>query len=651
MAQTTYDVGSGLEVPGLEAVIELGQVNSLSEGAVDTGFGPNGRLLGSPFALNDQSVKERARVQNIDGLYDDPESQEQRTKLPDRHGERPGLMTYAGRTIGLTGVIEAGSINAMRDVARRVKRLLPESESTMILHPVGEVAEYRNVCPDPLGASTSVTWDTNSTSTGTPTRATVTDGVLSANELAVASATASGAMLSYPANAWLGSSILPAWFGEDLWVHGRVKVQAASAAVTNLQLLLIPYTSPTTPVTASAVVVQTQTSPTTGTWYSLAATVAASALPANTTGLAVAARLNYGAAGSFTLRWTRMALVPIPVGKIAPLGYFDGTFPGFSWEGATPNRSRGPHFAANQVRDPFGAVVASWEANNTSGVTVNQAPLVAGARSGIALLSYDIPSTAIYYRVTNPDTTSRTLAIRTAATNSADRFVAAANRTYSVQAALNVLQKPATTQLTVTWLDQAGAVLSTSVIATLATGVQTIGPASVIAPAGSVQAYLSVSATTSTSGAVLELFITRVSFCDVTTHGQAVVGDEDYALLTVGLKSQGARCPIKRPWMMRNVRKASYAAPEKQSNLKPVRDFTCSLRASDPRIYRLDEHNVQLQLTGTPNFVSLTPPVVVNNSSYTTTPAPTGFTSDLAASGGTATYVWTQTTIPTPLVA
>ena len=636
MARDTYDVGTGIDIPGLEAVIELGNAPSLSQGAVQLLNELNGRIWGSAFAINDRSIKERARVQQIDGLYDDPEQQEQRTKLPDRHGERAGLMSYGGRTIGLTGLLEAGSINAVRDVDRRMKRLLAESEQTMILHPVSEVTRYWNVCPDPLGASSSGAWNTNSTSSGTPTRSAVTDGVLTANELAVASATASGSMLSYSSTPWISAASIPTWLGQDLWVHGRVKVQTASGTVSSVQLLVVPHDASGAALTPLLVVAAAQASPATGSWYTLSATVPASSLPATTQGVSVAARLNYAGAGSFTLRWTRTALVPIPVGKIAPLGYFDGTFPGFSWDGFAPSRSRGPNLAVNQVRDPFGSTAASWEASNTSGATLNQAPISTSSTSGILWPSGTALS-AIYYKVTNPDTTSRTLSLRTAATNSSDRFVVASGRTYSVQAALNVVQKPATAQLGVTWLDQSGSTISTSTIATLATGVQVVGPLNAIAPTGAVQAYISVSSTTNASGAVLELFISRVAFCDATDHGQYVLGDEEYALYTPGMAGQGARALLRRPWMLRRVRKASYSAPERQGNLKPVRDFTCSLRASDPRIYVADERNMQLTLAGAANYhfdpvqTTTGPPTVTGN-------PPTGYTQDALTTFSTPTW-------------
>src|SRR4051812_31264814 len=87
-----YVYGSGLEVPGLEAVIEYG----------DSGSVLHGEIPGA-LKINDKEDLTRVRLNQIDGLHDDPDGRDSRSPSAGRHGERAGQMVYGGRTIGLTG--------------------------------------------------------------------------------------------------------------------------------------------------------------------------------------------------------------------------------------------------------------------------------------------------------------------------------------------------------------------------------------------------------------------------------------------------------------------------------------------------------------------------------------------------------------------
>lgn len=636
-----YVVGTGLDIPGLEAIMELGQVSDLSGGAVDLGLMPDGTLP-TDQRINDRSVLEQVRVTQIDGLYDDPEAQDLRTKLPDRHGELAGLMSYAGKTIGLTGTLVAGSIISVRDLNRRMKATLKESEQALVIHVPGEVPQYCNVAPDPLvtsggtvGAGTGP-WTVANTS-GTANVTSVVDGVLTAGSLTVTSATGAGSAVAAYSSlyAWLGNvpgltypPIRP-WRGEDLWVHGRVKVQSATAAVTSLQVDVVCY-SPTGVSLARTITVATQASPTTGTWYALSGVVTAAQIRAafpDAVAFSTAPAINYSAAGTYEARFTRLALVPIPANAIAPVGYFDGTFPGFEWDGAAPARSRGPAQVVNQVSDPLALAGTNWTDASIGSPTVS-GPTQVPAGSGLVDDQGRAARGAVYYSATNPTASSRTLALATNAA-SGKHFVVAAGRTYQVGVSLNVLSAPAASAVGVVWLDQSGAAISTSAVGpALTVGIVRYATA-MTAPAGAVSAYMQVSVTTSVSGARLQVFASRATFCDSTEHGVSVVGDEQWAVLDGGTPSSGARGSIKRPFLMRNVRKTSYQCPETQKDARTRRDYTLSLRAADPRIYRLDEHNEQLTMTGTSSYTGVLAFLsLVAAGAQSWTVAPTGFSFD-----------------------
>jgi hypothetical protein len=641
-----YATPSALVIPGIESVMELGEIRSLTDVdsyTADTGLQPDGRIPGP--RINDLAPLDKIRVSQIDGLHDDPESQEARSKLPDRHGERAGLLTYAGRTIGLTGHLESGSILGMRDLEHRLKSLLPESEQSMILHVPEEVVQYQNVCPDPLVQVPASYWDARTTTAGGTAGAVaaITSETIPCGEVTLTGATiVNGSFYAFPTTPQYGDVAVPSgrrvypWKGQDLFCRGRVKVQATTGTVAQLQLLLLQYTVASTPL--STIVVAAQAAPVGGTWYGLSGLVKASALHPMTAGFSIVGALMVGASsGNYTLRFTRMMLCPLPTGAANP-SYFDGTFAGFEWDGPAPSQSRGPTHVDNQVTNPFGEREAPfWENASDTGATVNQAP-VNVARSGFSSPSDGRSLGGIYFKATNASSASRTLAMRTLASAP---FPVSSGRTYACSVSVNVIAKPpgALGAAQVTFTDMTGAVLAAAPFGTLVrdVGLATI-TGDVVAPAGAIGAYLSYGNASVVSGETHEFVLSRAMFCDVTEQATVVVGDEDYALeLGAGAKS-GARAPIRRPWLVRNVRKASYSCPELQSSLRARRDFTLSLRAADPRVYMLDEKNRQIAFSGTPNFVFQSPPAYTTTTGLPISPldtaqiaaAPTGWVYDAA---------------------
>jgi hypothetical protein len=95
---TDYVPGSGLAVPtGIESLFEY-----------------NG------FLMNDITLVETYLILKVDGL-DDADVRDTRENNPADDGEEPGEAFYGGRTVILTGQIQAGSLNKLRDMQSAMK--------------------------------------------------------------------------------------------------------------------------------------------------------------------------------------------------------------------------------------------------------------------------------------------------------------------------------------------------------------------------------------------------------------------------------------------------------------------------------------------------------------------------------------------------
>lgn len=90
--------GSGLAVPtGIESIFHYGGLT-----------------------FNDKNNLDYYRINRIDGLSD-PDVRDQRELNPSRHGETALTSLYGGRTVVLTGRIEASNLQKMRDMVMALK--------------------------------------------------------------------------------------------------------------------------------------------------------------------------------------------------------------------------------------------------------------------------------------------------------------------------------------------------------------------------------------------------------------------------------------------------------------------------------------------------------------------------------------------------
>ena len=93
-----YTAGTGTAQPiGLESVLEY-----------------------NTLRINDRSVYDTIRLTSIDGLGD-ADVRDSRVAYPGEHGEIASEALYGGRTITLTGRLEAGNISKLRDLAQALR--------------------------------------------------------------------------------------------------------------------------------------------------------------------------------------------------------------------------------------------------------------------------------------------------------------------------------------------------------------------------------------------------------------------------------------------------------------------------------------------------------------------------------------------------
>jgi hypothetical protein len=112
-----YEYGSGLEVPGIEAVLEYGDASTFAHGGIP-----------GALRINDRSMPDQVRVTELSGLHDDPDVGDSRTERAGHWGERSGLLVPRGRTLGVTGHVRSGNVPRMRDLWRRTLAVFVRSE-------------------------------------------------------------------------------------------------------------------------------------------------------------------------------------------------------------------------------------------------------------------------------------------------------------------------------------------------------------------------------------------------------------------------------------------------------------------------------------------------------------------------------------------
>jgi hypothetical protein len=610
-----YEQGTGLEVPGVEAVLEYGDASAYRNGGIP-----------GALRINDRSMPDQVRVTELSGLHDDPDISDSRTERAGHWGERAGILMPRGRTIGVTGHVRAGNVARMRDLWRRLRSQFGRSEQDLIIHTPNEAPHYVNYA----SSGSLVNWNLAGTGGGTLSGFnTFTDGFLTGISATstFASATA-GSIQFLPISL---SPMTPAWHGEDIWITALVKAHAAAATFTSIQLnmFFLYYDPLDIAATSASLVPLTGTgiasSPTTGTHYLLSGRLSAATtnLPrANYVGPAIIGNTP-ATSGAYTLRAGRVGMVFLDRAEVSPTSYFDGDTPGFEWDGiAKQSKSYGPSYAVNQIIDPDSTRASSWVDESTSGTVVD-------AAGTIVQDWVDSSRSARSWIAHNPNTTSRTFAFRTPATLAdPNLFVVVEGRSYRVHARVRVDEAFARCALQIVWLDKNSSIISTSSVSTFEP--VTSGSASVTeeldgvvqAPSSAFRAYMRITSTTSStaSGNRVAIVIADPRFVDVTEYDVDDVPldgtqDLDHGLVTYKaartgtaftLSATGARRRIPRPFILRKVRSLwDGKAPESQRNLLYRRDFTMSMRATDPRIYTLEERHSSFRASTAASLISI----------------------------------------------
>jgi hypothetical protein len=502
-----YELGSGLEVPGIEAVLEYGDASRYAHGQIP-----------GALRINDRSKPDQVHIREISGLNDDPDVGDSRTDRSGHLGERTGNLVPRGRTIGLTGDVRAGNVARMRDLWRRFRSQFGRREQDLVVHPPFEVASYANEIwsGDPLA------WDT-----GAPvldfvpdTPVAFTDGTLTGVDQSWSDGTApppTGATFS----GW--KNPIP-WHGEDIWLSFLVSVRLATSTIPSLTLILrFLDVNGSVVATWTGTGTALQTSPTVGAYYWLHSRVSPSDVIASGA-VSIQPRVVAGhptSLGSWAIRVARPSLVLLRADAPSPAGWVDAAIPGYEPEGvASRSRSYGPCYSVNQARDPDSTTSTSWTNDSTSGAVVDNAgPIVYGwPASGL---------TSPMWQVSNPDTTSRTLALRMPGTLSdPNLLVVAGGRSYRVHLRLLIKELFAASSLTVVWLNRSGTTISSSTIGA-ADPVATGGVAAdvsldgvVVAPTMATRAYLRFASLTAAtaSGQRMWVQIAEPRFVDVSEY-------------------------------------------------------------------------------------------------------------------------------------
>jgi hypothetical protein len=622
----SYMPGTNLEIPGLEAILEYGDASKAKRDHIP------GAML-----INDHSRLDRVRITQMDGLHDDPEASETRQGNADRYGESTSNMLYRGRTIGLTGRVEAGNIGAMRNNWRRFRGQFGVRERDLIIHHPFEVRALANEVLNPAFAVDTQTWTDPFTSSGSAALTRNVSEINTIGSLAVTGATGAGSVrtsVNLLDDAFSLPQVAP-WTGQDVWITALVRVASTTLTVGTVSLGLTEWfnvvpgvgASSTVPVTAAKV---TRSAPATGTWYLLSLRVPANAFKLSTYYLTPTVQLDYSNGGNATLSLTAVAMVFIDADEPSPVAYFDGDAAGHDWQGVPHlSRSVGPTHAENTIFDPFFAnynpqtnQLTNW-LSSLAGGTVNQQPALTRRWKG------DLLDRSGYYKATKDNnTTARYMGVVVYDNNVVGHGMrVVAGRRYRFSAKVNLIAKPATGNVTLTleWLNSVGVSIGTVEGDVLALG-ENDGTVSATAPTGAFAVFARIwNSATTTANAVLEMHWSDPCFVDVTDWDPGdFVGEGDRAEET----SRWRRIP--RPFLLQGVRKTSdMKAPEQQSRSRAWRDFTMSLRASDPRIYCFDERRISSKMPAGINLQF----VIATGSAFSPSlratapaPVPTGFT-------------------------
>jgi hypothetical protein len=624
-----YVYGSGLEVPGLESVIEYGDSGSVLRGEIP-----------GALKINDKEDLTRVRLNQIDGLHDDPDGRDSRSPSAGRHGERAGQMVYGGRTVGLTGKVEAGNIPAMRDLWRRMRSTFNLGERDLVLHVPNEIVGWTNSLYNPSLDLDASYWAVTSTATTSGFTGAFATGVAFVGQVGV---TAAGASVTNV----ISQESTP-WSGEDVYISARVKVIISSGAVSSIRAGVSLSDGTTSYVS--------QDTPASNTWYWLSIRLAASDLWSAPTKLGFLVQAETTAAAAFQLQWDECMLVLLDPDEDAPGGYFDGDDQGFEWSGV-PGRSRstGPHYAVNLISDPtFSDVdssfhLQSWTTSASAGSTATMPPTKSLQHVGevgasvTARFVKDATSTYHDFNIYAFDSK-----------NFGGTSRVREGRTYRLSATVykDLAQTPPTGDICVRlfWVNVAGALFAESRGAPMVDAVERLS-LTVVAPEGAVLAWANISlAGVVTPSATWHVWATDPCFIDISDYDPGdfygVAGEflESTAVIDSAVREL-ARRRIPRPFVLHKVRKTSDAkAPERQVSLRATRDFTMSLRAADPRIYVLGDRTSALRMTGVPETVAISSPSGFTLDSGSL-PVPTGFTYEghYITHPGTGTlYSWSQ---------
>jgi hypothetical protein len=621
MRATEYQTGSGLAVPGIEAVFEYG----------DSAEVARDRIPGA-MQINDRSQLEYARVENVSGLQADPDQVETRQKNSDIHGERVGLTLYSGRTIGVDGKIVAGTIPAMRDVWSRFRGQFGTTERDLLIHPPNEVATYVNEIhnPDPQDAA-AYGWSgfadgaitvAGGQGFGTAGLIDITGGVVQGD----------GSVGRAITGSWV-------WDGEDVWITALVKLVSATSSVDSIAIYMTEY--PGGPEVQKDEV----GNPAVGDWTKLAIRILASDIRLTTSQIAFMIRID-APSGDYQVQFGRAALVKLLPEQATPDGFLGAQMAGFEPDGVRGlSRSYGPCYAVNQILDVDSSyvdnsgVLLHWGLDSASFAT-NQSPIPVRAWRGQH-------TGAGYAKITKDNNATS----RTGSVVPGVYFEVAGGRTYRWAIRVRCLQKPVTGTLSIgiRWLSPdflPVSVISTSYSATVVDVGEDTYVVEATAPPTAYMALpvIALRATTTALG-VLEVMWADPFFADVSDHDPGeFYGLEQYESAHSPETFIGPRRRIPRPFLLRGAKIVDARAPDLQGGPNARRDFTMSIRASDPRTYTLDSRHKQLQLTGTPKLVTRSAPDDFTLDTATL-PTPTGYTSEGSfvthPAGGTL-YTWSQ---------
>lgn len=640
-----YEVGSKLEVPGLEAVIEYGSITALKFD----------RILGS-YKINDRSRLERAHLSSITGLHDEPDGRDTRENRSDTHGERAGRMFYGGRTVGLTGKVEAGSISRMRDEWRRFRGQFGTSERDLLVHSPSEVRSYTNEILNPRIAYNTTGWRADQQPGGT------SSGVTNVNEATyfdVGQVTATGITAAgYVGMRYWDPNDFNKFFvpysGEDVFIGALVRVKAASGG-TITGIRLGPFQHWVNNATPDPTMTVVQATPVTGTWYWVTLRVPAISIDTQTNSVSMMVDIAASAAGTYTIQVTRAMMCLIAASDPSPPGFFDGYLEGYEWDGVVgASRSRGPCYAVNSVWDPFVPSNVDWPPITSSGVT---------ASSPVGTKRWHVVAPRSLYSSAGSSTgAGKVISIRSGSSKFKE---VVAGRKYKFYARVRVEHTDVPFfDAVLVWQDFLNVTISTTAVSYAVPSDGTEIDVVVEGTAPNNAIYLAVQLglvthTTTGAGQGISFYLGDPCLTE-TTHWDPgrFVGSEDPAIgvynpinsassnWTAGLQGwdNGSMRLIPRPWLIRGTRMTSDAkAPEQQSDARAWRDFTMSLRASDPRIYVLDERRRQAQMVGTPQLVTRQAPADFTLESATL-PVPSGYTYEghFITNPGGSPFLWSH---------